>query len=442
MRPALSIIFLVFCSLSRASDQIPAPPQTHPILIKDATIHPLSSGNISHGQILFVDGVITAIGKRIYDLPDDVEIINLKGKHIYPGLIAAGTTVGLVEINAVRATRDFTEVGKINPNVRAEVGYNPDSDLIPVTRSNGITVVHTVPQGGLISGMSAAMMLDGWTWEDATLKAPIGLHLNWPRMTINRATWITKSEEEQKEDREKQLRELDEVFEKARGYLLAKKASGRTGIPHHDTDLRWESMIPILENEIPVFIHANEIQQIEMAVDWTYRQKIKMVLVGGKDAWRVSDLLKKNSIPVILENIHSLPARRFEDYDAPFTTAVKLYKAGVKFCISASSSSFEAPHQRNLPYQAATASAYGLPKIEALKSITLYAAEILGIDDQVGSLDIGKDATFIVTDGDPLEITTNVEMEFIQGKRIDLGNRHKTLYEKYQAKYRQLGIIR
>ena len=436
------MILLVFCSLSWASDQIPAPPQTHPILIKDATIHPLSSGNISHGQILFVDGVITAIGKKIHDLPDDVEIINLKGKHIYPGLIAAGTTVGLIEINAVRATRDFTEVGKINPNVRAEVGYNPDSDLIPVTRSNGITVVHTVPQGGLISGTSAAMMLDGWTWENATLKAPIGLHLNWPRITINRAPRITKSKEEQKEEREKQLRELDEVFEKARGYLQAKKASGRTGIPHHDTDLRWESMIPILEKEIPVFIHANEIQQIEMAVDWTYRQKIKMVLVGGKDAWRVSDLLKKNNIPVILENIHSLPARRFEDYDVPFTIAVKLYKAGVKFCISASSSSFQAPHQRNLPYQAATASAYGLPKIEALKSITLYAAEILGIDDQVGSLDIGKDATFIVTDGDPLEITTNVKMEFIQGKRIDLGDRHKKLYEKYQVKYRQLGIIR
>ncbi|MEE9167339.1 MAG: amidohydrolase family protein, partial [Candidatus Neomarinimicrobiota bacterium] len=368
--------------------------------------------------------------------------ISLDGKRVYPGLIAASTTLGLVEISAVRATRDYAEVGDVNPNVRAEVSYNPDSELIPVARSNGIAVVHSIPRGGLLSGSSAAMMLDGWTWETATLKAPIAHHLNWPRMTTVRLPWMSESEEEQKEERDRQLRRIDEVFDMARSYLLAKKASGKRNIPDHGADLRWESLIPVLDREVPVFIHANEVQQIESAVHWSRRRNVRIAIVGGHDAWRVAELLKKYNIPVVYESVHALPSRRWEDYDAPFTTPWKLHKAGVKFCISASSSSFEAAHQRNLPYHAATAAAYGLDRKEALKAITLHAAEILGIDDRVGSLQPGKDATFIVTDGDPLEIPTRVEMLFIQGRRIDLGDRHKTLYKKYREKYRQLGLIK
>lgn len=420
------------------SDQIPAPPQSHPILLKGATLHPVSAPPVLNGQILFERGVITAVGKTIDSLPDNTEIIDLKGMKVYPGLIAASTTLGLVEIGAVRATRDIAEVGSVNPNVRADVSYNPDSELIPVTRSNGITVAHTTPQGGLISGLSAAMMLDGWTWESATLKAPVALHLNWPDMTLTVGPDIEKSLDEQRKERDKQLRSIDEVFDKARSYLQAREAAQREDAPDHPVDLKWESMTPVLKRQVPVCVHANEVQQIQAAVAWSRRQQVKLIIVGGHDAWRVTDLLKESGVPVIYESVHSLPSRRFEAYDTPFATPWKLYKAGIPFCIAASSSSFEAPHQRNLPYHAATAAAYGLPRDEALKSITLYAAEILGIADRIGTLEVGKDATLIVTDGDPLEIPTQVEMEFIQGRRIDLGDRHKTLYRKYQEKYRQM----
>lgn len=433
------IIFSLFLS---ASDQIPAPPQTHPIVLKNATLHPVSSSAIRNGQILFNDGVIVAMGRAIDNLPDNTETIYLNGKHVYPGLIAASTTIGLVEINAVRSTRDYAETGSVNPNVRAEVSYNPDSEIIPVTRSNGIAIVHTTPLGGLISGTSAAMMLDGWTWETATLQAPIALHLNWPRMTILTSPRTRASEKEQKEERDKQLRTLDDAFEQARRYLQANEMSDKRGVPAHDMDLRWESMIGVLKREIPVFIHANEVQQIEAAVHWSRRQNVPAVIVGGHDAWRVAELLDKYDIPVIYESVHSLPSRRWEDYDTPFTTPWKLHKAGVKFCIASSSSSSEAAHQRNVPYHAATAAAYGLPKAEALKAITLYSAQILGIDDRVGSLEVGKDATFIITDGDPLEISTQVEEVYIQGRRIDLSDRHKTLHEKYREKYRQMGYIK
>ena len=427
-----------------ASDQIPAPKQSHSILIKGGVIYPVSSDPIYGGEMLFVDGIITCIGKKCAnELPDNTETIDLTGKHIYPGFIAANTTLGLTEINAVRATRDYAETGTINPNVRAEVSYNPDSELIPVARSNGITLVNTVPRGGLISGTSAVMMLDGWTWENATLKAPTGLHIKWPSFSSLSNRWWENEDEERDEAWEKTIRKIEDTFQMARQYVQAKESEAdNPRLPQHKPDLRWESMIPVLKKEIPVFVHANRIRQIETAINWAHRENVNIVIMGGKDSWLVTDLLKKYNVPVILESIHSLPSRRWENYDTPFTTPWKLSKAGVKFCISASSSPFQAPHQRNLPYHAATAAAYGLSKNEALKTITLYAAEILGVNDKVGSLELHKDATFIVTDGDPLEVMTQVEMVFIQGKKIDLSDRHKILYSKYQEKYRQLGIIK
>ena len=432
----------IFLAASVASDQIPAPPQTHPILLRNATIHPVTSKVIKRGDILFEKGVITAMGRRIGILPDNTETIDLAGKHIYPGLIAATTTMGLMEVGAVRATLDYSESGTVNPNVRAEVSYNPDSELIPVTRSNGIAIIHTTPMGGLISGTSAAMMLDGWTWESATLKAPVAMHLNWPRMTGGAYPYFTQSAEELKKQREERLKMLEEVFEEAKGYLEASNAYERGDGPAMDTDMRWESMIPVLRREVPVFVHADEVQQIEGAVEWSRRMGIDITIVGGDDAWRVADLLARYNIAVIYDGIHSLPSRRWEDYDVHFTAPLKLYKAGVKFCIATSTSQFAAPHQRNVPYQAATAAAYGLPREEALKAVTLHVAEILGIDDRVGSLEMGKDATLIITDGDPLDIRTQVHRVFIQGKKIDMSDRHKVLYEKYKEKYRQLGKIK
>lgn len=433
------LLFLIALVIQiRASDQIPAPPQDHPIALTGATIHTVSGETIQDGTILFENGIITAIGMDVV-LPEQTEVIELPGRHVYPGLIAANSMLGLIEIEAVRATLDYSETGEINPNVRAEVAYNPDSELLPVARANGITLALSVPSGGLISGTSALMMLDGWTWKDMTIKAPVGLHINWPNMKI--LSSAKKSEEEQKKDIDEQIRKIRQAFANARAYMKAKESEEQKGIPYHDTDARWEAMIPVLKGEMPVIIRANEIRQIEAAVDWASEENLKMVLLDGYDSWRASGLLKEKNIPVIVADIHRLPERRWEGYDTPFTLPLKLYKAGIKFCIAGSGSSSDAPDERNLPYQAATAAAYGLPKEEALKSITLYPAQILGVDDQVGSLEVGKDATLIVTDGDPLEIETQVEMEFIQGREIDLTSRHTQLYEKYLEKYRQMGII-
>ncbi len=440
MRATIGLLLISLLSSVSASDQVPAPPQTHPILLTNATIHPVSSDKIRRGAILFENGVITAVGRRITNLPDNTETIDLNGKHVYPGMIAAASVMGLTEIGAVAVTRDFSERGDVNPNVRAEVAYHPDSEIIPVTRSNGVVLAHSCPTGGLISGTSAVMMLDGWTWENATLKAPAGLHINWPNMGAVRSRYFRMTEEEAAKRREESLKKLDAAFEEARRYLTAKEAAEQSGRITVETDLRWEAMLPVLRREVPVFMHASEVRQIESAVEWSNRQKVEMVIVGGYDAWRVADLLKKYEIPVIYEGVNSLPRRRWEDFDTPFTVPLKLHEAGVKFSISMGTGG--ASNHRNTPYEASKAASYGLPKEEALKSVTLYAAEILGIADRVGSLEKGKDATLMITDGDPLEITTQVEQVYIQGKTIDMGDRHKSLYSKYKEKYRQLGKIR
>ena len=440
MRRTITTLLLAVITVSIASDQVPAPPQTHPILLMNATIHPVSADEIQRGAILFEKGIITAIGRRVTNLPDNTETIDLLGKHVYPGMIAAASVIGLTEIGAVAVTRDFSERGEVNPNVRAEVAYHPDSEIIPVTRSNGVLLAHSCPTGGLISGTSAVMMLDGWTWETSTLKAPAGLHINWPNMGAVRSRYFRITEEEASKRREETLKKLDTIFEEARRYLVAKEAADQSGKIELETDLRWEAMLPVLRREVSVFMHASEVRQIESAVEWANRQNVKMVIVGGYDAWRVADLLKKYEIPVIYETVNSLPRRRWEDFDTPFTGPVKLYEAGVKYCISMGTGG--ASNHRNTPYEASKAASYGLPKDEALKSVTLYAAEVLGIADKAGSLEKGKDATLMITDGDPLEITTQVTQVYIQGKKIDMSDRHKILYDKYKEKYRQLGKIK
>lgn len=421
------------------SDQIPAAKQTKPIALTGGTIHTVSGENISGGTVLFEKGKITAVSKSV-TLPAETQIIDISGKHVYPGLISANTTMGLVEIAAVRATRDVSEVGDINPEVRAEAAFNPDSEIIPVTRANGITLALSVPGGGLISGTSALMMLDGWTWEDMTLKAPIGLHLNWPRMAVNRSPNAKKSKEEQLKARDKKIQQIQDTFAAARAYMKAKMAEKEKGVPYHDTDVRYEALIPVLKREIPIFMHADEIREIQAALDWTAKENLRVVLVGGYDVWRLPERLKEQDVSVVVAGTQRLPLRRWEDYDAPFTLPAKLHDLGIPFCIATQGGSFMTPHERNLPYHAATAAAYGLPKEEALKAVTLYPAQILGVSDRVGTIEVNKDATLIVTDGDPLEIMTQVEMEFIQGRNIDLSSRHTELYEKYKEKYTRLGL--
>lgn len=431
------LLFVVHCS-SFASDPIPAKKQDHPIALVGGTVHPITGADIPNGTILFEKGKITAIGSDIA-LPSGTEKIDATGKHIYPGIINANSTLGLTEIEAVRATNDYAEVGDINPNVRSEIAVNPESELIPTVRANGVLVANVMPQGGLISGRSSAIMMDGWTQEDVVLKAPIGLVVNWPWMRISRSPWVGKSEEEQKKERDKRLKLLRDAFDDARAYMVAKNAETSKGIPYHATDVRWEAMIPVLERKIPVLVNANEMEQIEAAVQWAKDENVRLVIVSGRDSWRVAELLKSNNVSVIVGPTLDVPSRNWEPYDAAFTVALKLFNAGVQFAVSGEG---EAMGERNTPYHAAMAAAYGLPKDEALKAVTINAAKILGIDSEVGSLEAGKDATLIVTSGDPLEIESNVQMEFIQGKKIDLRSRHTILYDKYREKYRQLGIIK
>jgi imidazolonepropionase-like amidohydrolase len=426
---------LLTLSLQALASEIPAKPQDHPIALIGGTIVPVSGPIIENGTILFDKGKIVALGASVI-VPADAEKIDVKGKFIYPGLIDANSVLGLTEIGAVRATNDISESGSLNPNVRAEVGVNPESELIPVTRANGVTVALTKPSGGVIAGTAAAIMMDGWTWEEMTLRAPVGLALSWPSMTINRAWWEQRSEEDQKKARDKSIAEIRNSFRDARAYMTAKGSEGKDGVPYHNVDLRWEAMIPVLQGKIPVLVDAEEIQQIQAAVAWAAQERVKLVIVGGYDSWRVTDLLKKNDVSVIVDPIQRTPWRRWEAFDDPATLPKKLNDAGVRYCIAGEAG---ASNERNVPYHAAMAASYGLPKEEALKSVTVYPAQILGIADRVGTLEVGKDATIIVTTGDPLEIMSNVTMEFIQGKNISLHSRHTQLYDKYLEKYKRLG---
>ncbi len=432
-----AVVLALLANTGLASDQVPAPPQEHPIALVGGTIHTVSGATIQNGTILFEDGKITKIGTNV-QLPSGTERIDVSGLHVYPSLIATTTNIGLVEIGSVSATRDYAERGDINPNVRAEVAINPDSDIIPVTRANGVALALTMPSSGVISGTSALIMLDGWTWESLTLKAPAGMHVNWPFMGVSTSRFVRTSPEDQKKRRDENIKKIKKAFAEARAYMKAKEAEGSKGIPQHETDLRWEAMIPVLKGEVPVMLHADEIRQIQAALDWALGENLKVVIVGGRDAWRMSDMLKEKDIPVVISSVLTTPMRRWEPYDAGYTPAKKLYEAGVKFCIAGGRG---ASDQRNLPYHAAMAAAYGLPKDEALKAITLYPAQILGVADQVGSLEEGKDATLFVSNGDPLEIMSNVEMEFIQGRKIDLTSRHTQLYAKYRTKYQQMNLI-
>ena len=344
-----------------------------------------------------------------------------------------------MEVGSVPGSRDDFELGDMNPNVKAEVALNPDSELLSVVRAHGITVANSFPRGGIISGKSAAIMLDGWTSEDMTLKAPVAMHMNWPSMTLNKAWWNKTSEEDQIKARKEALEKIDQFFDDAKAYMTAKAVSGKNGLPNQKVDLRLEAMIPVLKGDLPLWIAASEIRQIQAAIDWAESKGVKTVIYGGADSWRLAKELKKMNIPVVINSVLHVPSRAWEGYDTGYSLPNKLYQEGVKFCIGYSTFAGE---QHNVRYNAAMAVAHGLPVEEGIKSITIYAAEIVGIDDRVGSLEVGKGATHIVTDGKPLEINTSVSMEFIEGRIIDLDNKHKRLYRKYTEKYRQKGLLK
>jgi imidazolonepropionase-like amidohydrolase len=430
---AAMIALGVASAASAQSRQIPAPKQTGPILIHSATIHTVTDGTIDRGYVIFEDGVITHVGRGD---PPEVSVDehhNADGLHVYPGLIATATNLGLTETGAVDVTNDHTEYGRVKPEVRAVVAVNPDTDLIPVARANGIMTALVFPRGGLVSGRASTMRLDGWTWEDLAIDDATGLVVNWPRTEPINAWWMQRSEAEQRKEIQEDLEAVEKVFDDAAAYLQT-----RDNDPTVPTDVRFEAMRPALEGAEPVYVQASSMGQIESAVAWGVRRNLKIVIVGGHQADEVIPLLLKHDVPVIITGTHRTPSRRDAAYDEPFVLPRALYEAGVRFCLASGGG---AAHERNLNHNAATAAAYGLPRTEALRAVTLGAAELSGIGETHGAIAPGRSATLIVTSGDPLEITTDTLIAYIDGRRLDLGTRHKELYAKYREKYRQLGLI-
>jgi imidazolonepropionase-like amidohydrolase len=437
VRWTLAVVGLVLAVPSSAAPTIlPAARQQKPIILSGGKVVTVSGATLEKADVLFVDGRITQVAAKITP-PAGAEIIDITGRSVYPGLIAAQTQLGLMEIKGARQTNDVAEIGPINPNARAQTALNPESEHLPVTRANGILTALSLPadrvgtgsRPNLIAGTSTLIRLDGWTWEDLTIRSAVAMHVYWPAM---RSGTGSKAGAAQAKGGDTQTRMLDDAFVAARAYAKA-KASGQGAV---ETDVRWEAMLPVLRGEQRVFVHADELKQIRAALAFARKHQLAITMVGGLDAWRVAEELKAADVPVIIGGTERLPGRRDDDYEAAYANPARLHAAGVRFCIAGRAN--DLGHERNLGVHAARAAAHGLPKDVALRSVTLSAAELLGVGAELGSIEPGKRATLIVTDGDPLEIPTQVKLAFIDGAKIDLSSKHTQLYEKYNERLRRL----
>lgn len=434
MKHAALLLTLIFVStLSAQSVILNSPGRKGSFAIQNATIYPVTSAPIANGTIVFANGVITAIGANV-SVPAGATVIDGTGLSVYPGLIDAGTNVGITEIDSVPGTVDTAELGEFNPNARADVAVNPHSNIIPVTRVNGVTTVLTAPEGGIISGQSALLQLAGWTSKEMTLKAPVGMHIRFPRVRTPAFTEQPQEEEAEKEARKSYTKELDklrDLFRDAQAYAKAVGARGQNpAVRRFDRDVILEALVPVVEGRVPAVIHASRVRDIRAAIEFADEFKIKMILADADDVARVIPELKKRDIPVLLGPILALPPREDDPYDMLFTNASALHTAGVRFAIQTR----ETHLSRNLPYHAAACAAFGLPKDVALKAVTIYPAQIFGVADRIGSLEVGKIANIIVTTGDPLEVVTNVRRLFIGGEDIPLDSLHTLLYEKFRQR--------
>lgn len=427
--PCLIVTLLLCTTLASAqSRQVPAPPQSNPILLIGGTIHPVSSPMIPDGWIILRGGLIESIGSgMVPDLPDTTTTIQLDGRHVYPGLVAADSQIGLVETEQVDVTHDHDEYGSWTPETRAFLALNPDSDLIPVTRAAGVLTAVVNPNGGRLPGRSTVIRLDGWTHEDLAIDREAALVVEWPRGGSSRRRGGGSSREAD------QIRQIDEFFVDAENYYNAREHD-----PSMKPDIRYEAMRDAIVGETPLLIRASTAGQIEGAVTWASQRDLDVVILGGEEADRVTDLLVEHDVPVILRGVHRIPVSRHLSPHSPHELPARLHEAGITFCIAPRD---RPAHVRNLPHHAATAAAHGLPRDVALRSITLDAAKIIGQGDRLGSLDPGKSGTLIVTTGDPLELMTDIEMAFIDGREIDLSSRHTQLRDKYREKYRQQGRL-
>ena len=394
-------------------------------LLRGVTVHTVSGQDLPNGSVLVQDGKIMGVGVKL-SAPKGIRIIEGKSMHVYPGMIDSASEVGMIEIDSVKETTDLAELGDFNPQLRAAVAVNPSSEHIPVTRANGITAVMNLPRGGMIAGQGSLMHLDGWTWEEMEILRSGTMHINFPVLTpapsrfgdSRRVPFV-----EVQREYEAKLRSLHDFFEQCRRYQKAKAAA----LAGFQTDLKYEAMLPVLERKLPALITAIRERTVHDAVEFAAQEHIRIILADVREPGQMLPELKTKGIPVVLGKTLELPLNGDDPYDAPSSLPAQLYRAGVKFAFATFSASFS----RNLPYQAANAVAFGLPYAEALKAVTLNAAEIWGVGEKMGSIDEGKWADLMITDGDPLEAKTQIKQLFIKGKPVDLENKHHQLYEKY-----------
>jgi len=426
-----TIATILLTATAAAQDLTPkAPPQTQPIALVGATIHTVSGPTIENGALIFDNGIITQVASaKTIRIPTTVRVIDVSGQHIYPGIIAAKTRLGLTEIAAVRAMQDTNEVGNITPEVRACVSVNPDSTLIPVARTNGILTALTLPTGGLVPGRASIIQTDGWTWEDMTIAPDAALVINWPSTYKSKNRWTGKPNDQNKNN---SIETLTNLFAAARAYHASTETK---------PDLALEALKPYItegSTQKPIIANANTVDQITSAVHFANENNLRLIIMGARDALLCAQLLKEYKVPVILQSTHSFPNRADAPFDDAFTKPASLQAAGITWCLAPSDID---ANVRNLPYEAATAVAYGLDQKTAIRAITLAPAQILGLSNRLGSIQPQKEATFIVTDGPLLEIATNTTQAFINGRQIDLTNKQTKLRDKYLEKYRQLDIL-
>jgi imidazolonepropionase-like amidohydrolase len=408
---------------------IPAPKQAQPVVITNATVHVGNGQVLNNATIVVTNGKISAVGTNV-TAPSGAKTINAQGKHVYPGLILSSSNLGLVEVNSVRATSDAREIGDMNPNVRSIIAYNTDSKVINTLRPNGVLLASVVPEGGMLSGQSSVVQLDAWNWEDAAYKMDNGIHFRVPSLLARpRGFGVTRPGGAEPADPVKEgLDKIDEF----KTFLRQAKAYNSVAKPDA-VNLKYNAVKGLFDKSKKLYIHAGTVKQILIAIDVAKEFDLDAVIVGGEDSWQVADLLKQANMPVILSQPHSLPLLPDDDVDQPYKTAALLQKAGVLFAINDEDGQTRG---RNLPFQAGTAAAYGLTKEQALAAITLNAAKILGVADKTGSLEVGKDANIVISEGDILDIRTNlVTNAFIQGREINLENKQTQLYDKYKKKY-------
>lgn len=402
------------------------------VYIKNGTVH-VGNGQVIENCIIKINGSkIEQVGPNIAIPVDDVKVIDAKGKHVYPGLILASSQLGLVEVNSVRATVDHTEIGTMNPSIRSIVAYNTDSKVINTLKTNGVLLANVVPQGGTISGSSTVVQLDAWNWEDATYNADGGMHLNMPSLFFRPspfAAFLGLAETRNAADFVKEglarVEEIKYFFREAKAYH--KEAS------HSAINLKFEATKMLFDKKQKLFVHCDIVKEMLVAIDFAKEFGFDVVIVGGSESFLIPDLLKQNNIAVILAQRHALPTTPDDDIDLHYKSATYLQNAGVLYAINDEDGQTRG---RNLPFNAGTAAAYGITKEQALSAITLNAAKILGIDGKTGSIEAGKDANIVISEGDILDVRTSIITHaWIRGRQVSLDDKHKQLNERYKHKY-------